>query len=99
MITIEAPALSEPLVMAESGTIVEYICEFGFSASSLTLLTWWTGDHFGRSLVPTRFREGKEGQIGGETESWLRYRHYMHYAEGSIFPPLLVAILFKGGLT
>lgn len=49
-------------------------------------------DHFAPHLVPTRYQEGKEGQVGGETESWLRYRFYMHYTEGSLMSILLLAM-------
>lgn len=77
VISIEAPATSKPLVIAESGSIVEYLCE-----------------HFGgERLIPKRYAQGKEGQIGGESESWLRYRFYMHYAEGSLMPFLVIALL------
>lgn len=57
----------EPLVLIESGTIVEYLC-----------------DYYGKDLVPQRWPSGKDGQVGEETEPWLRYRTFMHYAEGSI---------------
>ena len=50
----------------------------------------------GTHLVPKRYKEGQEGKIGGETESWVRYRHFMHYSEGSLFPLNLVAILMNG---
>ncbi|KAI6874690.1 hypothetical protein KC334_g18422, partial [Hortaea werneckii] len=62
VITVESPALSKPMVVAESAAICEYLC-----------------DHFAPHLVPKRYKEGKEGQVGGETEEWLRYRFYMHY--------------------
>lgn len=75
VISIQAPALSEPLVMAESGAMMEYLC-----------------DHFAPHLVPKRYQEGKEGQVGGETEQWLRYRFYMHYAEGSLMTLLVIAL-------
>lgn len=75
LVKIEAPSRPEPLIMAESGTITEYIC-----------------DYFAPHLIPKRYLEGKEGQIGRETEQWLRYRHYMHYAEGSLMSLVLIAI-------
>ena len=53
-------------------------------------------EHFGQHLAPKKWREGKEGQVGGETEEWMRYRYYLHYAEGSLMPPLLIALLFNG---
>jgi glutathione S-transferase len=52
-------------------------------------------DHFAPHLVPTRWREGCEGKVGGETEQWLRYRFYMHYAEGSLMSLLMIA-MFMG---
>lgn len=76
VVSIETPGSSIPTVLAESGAITEYFC-----------------DYCGSSLVPQRYREGKDGQIGGETESWLRYRMLMHYAEGSIMPMMLLAII------
>lgn len=78
IISIEAEGMSEPLVLAESGVIVEYLV-----------------DHFGPQLAPKRYMEGKEGQIGGESEAWLRYRYYMHYTEGSIMLYVVVGILVK----
>jgi glutathione S-transferase len=77
-VTIAAPSLSEPVVLAESAAICEYLC-----------------DHFAPHLVPTRWREGCEGKVGGETEQWLRYRFYMHYAEGSLMSLLMIA-MFMG---
>ena len=76
VISIESPATTKPLVLAESGAIFEYLC-----------------DHCAPHLVPKRYQEGKEGQIGGETESWLRYRFYMHYVEGSLMTLLIVALI------
>jgi glutathione S-transferase len=77
-VTIAAPSLPEPIVLAESAAICEYLC-----------------DHFAPHLVPTRWREGCEGKVGGETEQWLRYRFYMHYAEGSLMSLLMIA-MFMG---
>jgi glutathione S-transferase len=78
LVTIAAPSLSEPIVLAESAAICEYLC-----------------DHFAPHLVPTRWREGCDGKVGGETEQWLRYRFYMHYAEGSLMSLLMIA-MFMG---
>lgn len=78
IVTIESETASKPLVLAESGLIMEYLI-----------------DHYGPWLVPKRYAEGKEGQVGGETEEWLRYRYIMHYAEGSLMPYLLLSILMK----
>lgn len=78
IICIKTEMTSEPLVLAESGLITEYLAE-----------------NFGPWLVPKKYQKGKDGQAGGETESWLRYRYYMHYAEGSLMPMLLIALLMN----
>lgn len=78
VLEIESPATAKPLVLAESGAIIEYLL-----------------DHYGKLLIPKRYRDGMEDQVGGETESWLRYRMYMHYAEGSIMPLNLVSLLVQ----
>ncbi|KAI9372613.1 glutathione S-transferase [Aspergillus egyptiacus] len=77
VISVESPATPEPVIIAESGLIIEYLC-----------------DHFGGDkLIPARYVAGKEGQIGGETEEWLRYRYYMHFAEGSLMPFLVFKLV------
>ncbi|KIW31045.1 uncharacterized protein PV07_02729 [Cladophialophora immunda] len=78
VVTIETSGSTTPVVLAESAAIVEYFC-----------------DYYGKSttLVPTRYQEGKDGKIGGETESWLRYRMFMHYAEGSLMPLMLLSLI------
>ena len=60
VISVQAANMSEPLVLAESGNIMEYLVHY-----------------FARHLSPKRWQDGKEDQIGGETEQWLRYRFYM----------------------
>ena len=67
IVSVEGQGMSQPLVLAESGLMVEYIL-----------------DHFGPNLIPGKWADGKKGRIGGETEGWLRYRYFMHYAEGSM---------------
>lgn len=76
ILVIESDARSTPLVLAESGHMIEYLI-----------------DHYGSRLAPKRFLDGKEGQVGGETEDWLRYRYYMHYAEGSMMPYLVIGLI------
>jgi len=46
--------------------------------------------HFGQHLIPPH---GGEGRIGAETEEWMRYRFYMHYAEGSLMPLMVMMLL------
>jgi glutathione S-transferase len=79
IITIEAPGSPKPLVLAESGSIVEYLC-----------------DHFGKvhpTLVPERYQPGREGQVDGEREGWVSYRYFMHYAEDSLIPFLVMMLI------
>ncbi|KAL4786331.1 glutathione S-transferase [Aspergillus varians] len=77
IISVQGPGSDKPIVIAESGLIIEYLC-----------------DHFGGDrLIPTRYAEGKEGQVGGETEAWLRYRYYMHFSEGSFMPFLVFKLV------
>jgi len=69
---------SEPLILAESGFITEYLVEhFGKEST----------------LAPKRYKEGMEGKVGGETEEWFRYRYYMHYAEGSLMTLMLLSLV------
>ncbi|KAJ7496800.1 glutathione S-transferase-like protein [Mycena latifolia] len=65
--------------IAESGLIVEYLCE-----------------HFARpdsGLIPVKWVPGREGQVGGETEAFMRYRYYMHYCEGSLMTVITLAFI------
>lgn len=69
-------------MVAESGNITEYLLE-----------------HFGgetNGLLPKRWKEGKEGQVGGESEEYLRYRYFMHYAEGSLMTLIMVVVVNSG---
>ena len=53
-------------------------------------------DHFGTWLAPKRYRDSVDGEFGAETEEWMRYRYYMHYAEGSLMPVLVMFLVFNG---
>lgn len=81
LLTVKAEGASEPLVLAESANIVEYLV-----------------DHYGSRLIPKQYPDGKDGLIGRETEEWMRYRYYMHYAEGTLMPYLIVKLLLNGRL-
>ncbi len=74
------PTQQKELVLAESGFIAQYLTE-----------------HFdqSRTLVPKRYRDGQEGQVGGETDQWMRCQYFLHYAEGSLMPPLLVSLVLS----
>lgn len=69
---------AEPIVLAESGHMANYLCEH-FPE--------------GRRLVPQKWKEGMEGKIGGETEAWLRNQYFLHYSEGSLMPYLVLSLV------
>lgn len=79
IVTVESEASQKPLVLAESGPLMEYLI-----------------DHFAPHLAPERYQKGKDGEVCGESEEWLRYRYFMHYAEGSITPFLVFSLVFNG---
>ncbi|KAJ3480795.1 hypothetical protein NLG97_g7983 [Lecanicillium saksenae] len=81
VVTITPPgaaADAKPIVLAESGWMTEYLCS-----------------HYpeGQRLVPKRWQEGKENTIGGETEAYLRHQYYLHYAEGTLMPYLVMSLV------
>ncbi|ESZ90523.1 glutathione S-transferase [Sclerotinia borealis F-4128] len=82
VLTILSPGATEPVVLAESAFIMEYLLDHFAHGSTSTLL-------------PTRWKAGLKNTIGGETEEWLRFRYYMHYAEGSLMPLMLVALIMS----
>ena len=41
-----------------------------------------------------RYGEGRLKPAGNTPEALLRYRYWMHYAEGSVMPPLLMKLIF-----
>lgn len=53
-------------------------------------------DHFGPQLVPARYPAGREGQLGAETEEWMRHKFLLDYAEGSFITPLIVSLITLG---
>ncbi|GAB7348804.1 hypothetical protein MBLNU459_g7522t1 [Dothideomycetes sp. NU459] len=77
VIGVHRESSSEPLILAESGFISEYLTE-----------------HWATHLIPEKYAAGKSGP-GEETESWLRYKFYMHYAEGSLMSILVTKLIFK----
>jgi glutathione S-transferase len=50
-------------------------------------------DHFGPEFIPPRYPAGKEGKIGGETESYQRYKYYLQYTEGSLMLYLVMSLV------
>ncbi len=71
---------AEPVILAESGFIVQYLSE-----------------HFGKdtTIIPKRYREGQEGKAGGETEAWMRWQYYLHFAEGSMMSTFLIGMVLN----
>jgi glutathione S-transferase len=49
-------------------------------------------DNFAPHLAPAKYAAGQEPTVGLESESWTRYRFYMHYAEGSLMSLLMVKL-------
>ncbi|KAB8295775.1 hypothetical protein EYC80_008598 [Monilinia laxa] len=82
ILTILPPGATEPVVLAESAFITEYLLDHFTNASTSTLL-------------PTRWKPGQENTVGGETDEWSRFRYYMHYAEGSLMPLLVIALIMS----
>lgn len=84
VVTVTPPGATEPIVLAESGFIFQYLC-----------------DHFSQNkkgIVPTRWKEGQDGKVGGETEAWLRYQYLLYYAEGSFMPNFVQYLILSGML-
>ena len=77
VISVTAPGRTDPLVLAESGFITEYLT-----------------DNFAPHLAPKKYEEGKQGP-GMETEEWLRYHFFMHYAEGSLMALMVTNLIFS----
>jgi glutathione S-transferase len=78
-----AEADVEPVTLAESGFITQYLTE---------------NVPEGKKLMPERWKEGMEGKLGGETEAWMRYQYYLHYCEGTLMPPLVMGLVVGGTL-
>lgn len=81
VVTITPPGAgpdTKPIVLAESGWMTEYLCS-----------------HYpeGQRLIPKRWQDGKENTIGGETEAYLRHQYYLHYAEGTLMPYLVMSLV------
>ncbi|KAI6082886.1 glutathione S-transferase [Hypoxylon rubiginosum] len=78
VISVTPPGSTEPIVLAESGFITQYLSEhFGQ----------------GTTMMPKRWKDGQEGKIGGETKQWLRWQYLLHYVEGSLMPMLIMAMV------
>jgi glutathione S-transferase len=78
VISVTPAGSTEAVIIAESAFIIEYLIK-----------------HFGQNstLEPKQYKDGQEGKVAGETEEWLRYRYFMHYAEGSLMTLMLLSIV------
>jgi glutathione S-transferase len=79
VIRITPPGSTESMIVAESALIIEYLLE-----------------HFGRNdtgrLLPKQWKEGQEGKV---CEEWMRYKYFLHYAEGSLMTLMLVSLVAR----
>ncbi|KAK9567211.1 bifunctional glutathione transferase/peroxidase [Aspergillus fumigatus] len=80
IVSVQPPDAS-PMVLVESAVIIEYFLDHFSSPST--------------HLVPQRYKPGREGQVDGETDAWMRYRFFMHYAEGSLMSPIQVQLIMN----
>lgn len=78
VLSVTPPGSSEPIILAETGYICQYLSE-----------------HFGQgtTMLPPKFKKGQEGRLGGETEEWLRWQYFLHYAEGSLMPLFVLSLI------
>ena len=79
-ITITRPG-SQPIVLAESGFIAQYLSEHLAA---------------GKSILPKRWKDGQEDQIGGETEEWMRYTYILHYSDASLMSTIYLYFILNG---
>ncbi|KAI0538475.1 putative glutathione S-transferase [Xylaria digitata] len=79
LIQITPPGTSsEPITLAESGFITQYLSEhFGQETT----------------MMPKRWKDGQEGKVGGETEEWLRWQYTLHFVEGSFMSTMMMAVV------
>ncbi|GAP90009.2 putative glutathione S-transferase [Rosellinia necatrix] len=76
-ITPSGPS-SEPIILAESGFITQYLSEhFGQETT----------------MAPKRWRDGQEGKAGSETVEWMRWQYTLHFVEGSFMSTLMMAVV------
>ncbi|KAJ8124680.1 hypothetical protein O1611_g8960 [Lasiodiplodia mahajangana] len=78
LVSVAPPGSSEPIVLAESGFITQYLSEhFGQETT----------------MVPKRWKDGQEGKAGGETDEWMRWQYLLHFVEGSFMSTLMMAVV------
>jgi len=80
VIKIQPPNGGDPVTLAESGWMTQYLVEHCPE---------------GQRLMPKRWKDGMENKMCGETEGWLRYMYFMHYCEGSLMPIMVMTIIIN----
>ncbi|GLA37416.1 hypothetical protein AnigIFM63309_004330 [Aspergillus niger] len=82
-ISIQPPSpTSKPIILAETTPIMNYLVEH------------FADEATGAKLIPRKYEPGKERELGGETEAWMRYQYYNSYVEGSLMSVLQVKLVF-----
>ncbi|CAK41651.1 hypothetical protein CBS115989_5651 [Aspergillus niger] len=82
-ISIQPPSpTSKPIILAETTPIMSYLVEH------------FADEATGAKLIPRKYEPGKERELGGETEAWMRYQYYNSYVEGSLMSVLQVKLVF-----
>lgn len=82
----------EPLVVAESAVIVEYLVEnFGRHMLPCPPSTSTTGD--GNNETEDKHSNSTDSINKDWSRDWLRYKYFLNYAEGSIMNVLLIAVM------
>lgn len=84
VVTLQPPSAASPLVLAESGFITSYLASHFAGREDAPATS---------SLVPRKWKPGCEGQVGGETDAWMRHEYLLHYNEGSLFPHLVTKLI------
>ncbi|KAK4157951.1 hypothetical protein C8A00DRAFT_39803 [Chaetomidium leptoderma] len=80
-VTVTPPGATEPIVLAETGFIVQYLCDH-FPK--------------GKTFVPQRWKDGQENKVGGETDEWMRYQYLLYYIEGSFMFTMVLHFILSG---
>jgi glutathione S-transferase len=83
LVSVTPPGATEPIVLAETAFIVQYMMDH-FAK--------------GKTLAPIRWKDGQEGKLGGETDEWMRYQYMLYYIEGSFMSTVVLQFLLSGKL-
>lgn len=79
------PELAKVHPLGKSPTVViEHPGQAPLVIAESAVICAYIADHWGKHLVPQKWIAGKEEQIGGETEAWMRNTYFDHYIEGSL---------------